>query len=365
MAAVRCVACQKLFPGDGFPYCCPNCGGIFDYDGAPEFDPKKVEKNLPGYWRYQHTFGLFEDAPIVTLGEGNTPLLWVEDQGQQIGFKMEHLNPTGSYKDRGSAVLVSQLLGRGAKRAVEDSSGNAGASFAAYAARGGLRARVFVPESASGPKRVQIEAAGAELVSVPGPRSEAAKAVLDEVKRGVPYASHAYLPYGLMGIATIAYEIWEELGRAPGTIISPVGHGGLLLGIVRGFTALKNANLIDEHPYYVAVQAKNCAPMVALDRGGAEAMQSMLEGPTQAEGVRVRWPVRVNAILNEIDPSMRKIIGVNEDELLSAFHYLPRRGIHVEPTSALAWAAYSQLRENLPEPIILILTGSGLKSTLS
>ena len=200
---------------------------------------------------------------------------------------------------------------------------------------------------------------------MPGPRSEAAKAVLAEAERGVPYASHAYLPFGLAGIATIAYEIWEEIGGVPGTIIAPVGHGGLLLGIVRGFAALKKANMIDRIPYYVAVQAENCAPMVAAHRGGLEAMQSITEGPTIAEGVRVRWPLRVNALLNEIPPQARTVIGINDEELLQAFHYLPKRGIHIEPTSALVWAAYKKLNGNLPEPIIMILTGSGLKSNIS
>lgn len=365
MPVVRCVDCLAPYPENGLPYRCPKCGGIFDFDGPPDFDPRLVERNLPGYWRYQHAFSLFEKARMVTLGEGNTPLIWLEDGEHRVALKMEHLNPTGSYKDRGSAVLVSQLLGRGAERAVEDSSGNAGASFAAYAARGGLKARVFVPESASGPKRVQIESVGAELIPIPGPRSEAAKAVLREAEAGVPYASHAYLPFGLAGIATIAYEIWEELGQAPGSIISPVGHGGLLLGIVRGFAALEKAKLINKVPYYLAVQAENCAPMLAADQGGLEAMQSIHEGPTIAEGVRVRWPVRVKAILKEIPSRARKIVGINEEDLLQAFHDLPKHGIHVEPTSALAWAAYKKYRAILPEPIVLILTGSGLKSILS
>ena len=365
MPSVRCVDCLAPYPETGLPFRCPVCGGIYDFDGPPEFEPGKVEKNLSGYWRYRHAFSLVDNAPIITLGEGNTPLIWLEDGNQSVGLKMEHLNPTGSYKDRGSAVLVSQLIGRGAIQAVEDSSGNAGASFAAYAARGGLKARVFVPETASGPKRVQIESVGAELIPVPGPRSEAARAVLTEAENGVPYASHAYLPFGLAGIASIAYEIWEEIGGVPGTIIAPVGHGGLLLGIVRGFAALKKANLIDRVPYYVAVQAEICAPMVAASLGGMEAMQSITEGPTIAEGVRVRWPVRVNAILNEIDPQERTVIGINDDELLQAFRYLPKQGIHVEPTSALVWAAYTKLHRNLPAPVIMILTGSGLKSNIS
>jgi len=223
----------------------------------------RLEPELPGYWRYRHAFGLPPAASFVSLGEGNTPLLWDDFSGRMLGLKLESLNPSGSYKDRGSAVLLSFLKSRGVTAAVEDSSGNAGASFAAYAARAQVTGRVYVPESASGPKRQQIEMYGAELMRIPGPRSEAARAVMAEVEQGVPYASHAYLPFGLAGIATIAYEIYEQMGRTvPGTIIAPVGHGGLLLGIVRGFQTLEAAGLIKSQPYYVGVQAAACDPVV-------------------------------------------------------------------------------------------------------
>jgi len=289
-------------------------------------------------------------------------MVWEQKEDRQIGLKLESLNPTGSYKDRGSAVLVSQLLGRGAHTAVEDSSGNAGASFAAYAARGGMRSRIFVPESASGPKRSQIELYGAELVRVPGPRSEAARVVLEEVQQGAVYASHAYLPFGLAGIATIAYEIWEQLGRqAPGCLIAPVGHGGLLLGIRRGFAALKIAGLISEEPFYLGVQAAACDPLVRAAQSGLEAMSLVGEGATLAEGVRVRTPIRARALINEILPLNGQFIGIPEGEIEAAYLDLGKRGVCVEPTSALAWAAIDHLNPDKKGPIIAVLTGFGLK----
>jgi threonine synthase len=148
------------------------------------------------------------------------------------------LNPTGSFKDRGSAVLVSALKAAGVEEVVEDSSGNAGASLAAYAARAAIQARIYVPEYASGPKRLQISAFGAQVVQIPGPRSATAEAVQREAKEGIAYASHAYLPHGIAGIATIAFEIAEQLKGSPGTVITPVGHGTLLLGLHRGFHAM-------------------------------------------------------------------------------------------------------------------------------
>lgn len=362
MAHIHCTDCGEPYPDQGVPYVCPLCGGVYDFDGPPDFTLEQVDTSLPGYWRYRHAFSLVEGAPTITLGEGNTPLIWEQKGDRQIGLKLESLNPTGSYKDRGSAVLVSQLLGRGVRVAVEDSSGNAGASFAAYAARSGVRSRVFVPESASGPKRSQIELYGAELVRVPGPRSEAARAVLAEVQQGAVYASHAYLPFGLAGIATIAYEIWEQLGRqAPGCLIAPVGHGGLLLGIRRGFAALKRAGLITAEPYYLGAQAAACDPLVRAAQSGLGAMAQAGEGPTLAEGVRVRTPVRAPALIAEILPTQGAFAAINEEEIEQAYYDLGRRGVCVEPTSALAWAAVDHLASDTKGTIIAVLTGFGLK----
>lgn len=361
MPQIRCTRCASPYPEDATPYLCPQCGGIYDFDGPPVFDRQRVDSGLPGMWRFLHAFDLPHRAPVVSLGEGSTPLIPISCESRVVYLKLESLNPTGSYKDRGSAVLLSQLAARGVTEAVEDSSGNAGASFAAYAARAAIHARVYVPDAASGPKRGQIEAYGAELMRIPGPRSAAAEAVLQEARRGVAYASHAYLPFGLPGIATIAYELWEELGQAPGTLIAPLGHGGLLLGIMRGFSALQKAGLILRQPYYLGVQAKACAPAWLGYTRGIEAMALAAEGPTVAEGVRVRRPVRAETILRTLDKGMGSITAVEEGEILPAYRELAREGVHVEPTAALAWAALKEIAGNTPEPIVLILSGAGLK----
>jgi threonine synthase len=282
--------------------------------------------------------------------------------GRPVYWKLEFLNPTGSFKDRGSATLVSFLRARGAAAAVEDSSGNAGASFAAYAARAGLRARVFIPGSASGPKRKQIEAYGAEVVAIPGSRSQAAEAALQAAGEGQVYASHAHLPFNLPGYATAAYELVEQLGRAPGTVVCPCGQGGLLLGMSRGFEALLQAGRIEAIPALVGVQARACAPLWAVSRYGAEGLGWVTEGETLAEGVRVRFPLRGDAVLRAVESSGGRFVAVDESEILPGRDEISRRGFYVEATSALVWNALAQVQGDTPEPIVAILTGSGLKN---
>jgi threonine synthase len=121
---ITCTNCGRSYPEEGAPYKCPKCGGLFDVSPW-DFDPAQVDKSQPGIWRYRHTFsGLPESYPAVSLGEGATPLLWAEALGRQVAFKCETLNPTGSFKDRGTTVITTFLQARGITAAVEDSSGN-------------------------------------------------------------------------------------------------------------------------------------------------------------------------------------------------------------------------------------------------
>jgi threonine synthase len=361
MSDIRCEKCGSLYPENRVIHVCESCGGYFDFSGLPEYNPAGVDPAQPGIWKYRSSFSLKDPDLTVTLGEGNTPFIWDDLSTREIGFKMESLNPTGSYKDRGSAVLVSQLLSRMIYSAVEDSSGNAGASFAAYCARAGIAARVFVPDRAAGPKRRQIEEYGAELIAVPGPRSEAARAVLQAVEDGEAYGSHAFLPFGLPGIATIAYELLEQAGGQIGTVIAPAGHGALLLGIMRGFAALVKAGIMKAEPYYVGVQAENCSPMAANFQAGYGSTVEAFEGNTIAEGVRVARPVRQGAIFKGLSNGKGEIIAIPEGEILPASKELAEKGIYAEPTSALAWAALNHIKPEIPRPIILIISGNGLK----
>lgn len=364
MALIACGTCHKTYPQNTNPFQC-ECGGVYDFLEFPEFRSELPSKESLGMWKYRNLFGLQQGAIEISLGEGNTSLLAIEHENQKVFLKMESHNPTGSYKDRGTSVLVSCLKSRGVSFAVEDSSGNAGASFAAYCAKAGIKARVYVPESASGPKRTQIEMYGAELVRVPGLRVEAAKAVLEAARSGAVYASHAYMPFGLAGIASIAYEIEEQLGNVPGTVIAPVGHGGLLYGIMRGFEAMRKSGYITREPYYIGVQSKGCAPLAEAYRKLSFETNSVDQAETLAEGVKVTRPIRGTDILKRISLGSGKIIAIDELELISSYKNLALLGIYAEPTSALAWAAVNYLDGKNPGPVVAVITGSGYKSNLN
>ena len=359
---IQCRACHKPFPVDRFPHRCPDCGGLFGFSPGLKFEPEELAPDLPGIWRYRMGFSLPADAPVISLGEGNTPLVWSTVQGKKVGFKMESQNPTGSFKDRGTAVLVSWLKAAGIREAVEDSSGNAGASFAAYASRSGIQGKVFVPASASGPKRLQIESYGSEIFPIPGPRSNAADAVLKEVESGAVYASHAYLPQGSAGIASIAYELYEGIGGAPGAVIMPVGHGSLLLGIALGFEALLKAGSISRLPNLIGVQAAACAPLYKSFQTDNLDVSSVPEGQTLAAGVSISDPFHGKEVLAAVRRSGGSILAVEESDILKAQAQLAGLGFYVEMTSALVWSGLEQIHQSIPEPIVCIITGHGLKN---
>jgi threonine synthase len=354
----KCTSCGREYGLDYGAAGCPVCGGVVDLREPLCFDPALVDGRAQGLWRYRHALPLPPEVAPVTLGEGGTPLVAFELGGRTVHFKLEFEQPTGSFKDRGMAALFTALRASGVAEAIEDSSGNAGASFAAYAARAGLRARVFVPEAASGPKRAQIAAYGAEIVAVPGPRSRAAEAALQAVRAGAHYGSHVYNPIGLAGNATAAFEIWEQLGHAPEAVVLPLGHGTLFLGLHRGFKALLAAGVIERLPRLVGVQALACAPIWAVHRYGRDGLALAREGQTAAEGIRVVHPVRGDAVLAAVVESGGDLVAVDEPAIQAGHNALARLGLYVEVTSAVVWEALA----GYSGEVVAILTGSGLKS---
>jgi threonine synthase len=305
---------------------------------------------------------------LVSLGEPTTPLLELPFAGRTLRFKHEGAQPTGSFKDRGSAALVGWLASAGAEEVIEDSSGNAGASLAAYCARAGIRCTIYAPESTSPAKLVQAVAVGARIVRVPGSRAETRAAAERAADDGAVYASHLWNPIFQLGTRTFAFELWEQLGRnAPDHVIVPVGAGGLLLGTFDGFSALHQAGRIERVPRITGVQSTACAPLARAFRSGDEEPAAVRARDTAAEGVKIEAPPRGRAILRSVRETSGWILEIDDEALWADFTELGRLGVLVEPTSVLAAAGARRLieqgaiREN--ETVVVALTGSGLKAT--
>jgi threonine synthase len=364
MMEIRCGNCKAIYPPSGFHFKCSRCGGLFEIVQFPACNLDEINPYRPGIWKFEQCLGIPAGYEHLSLGEGETPLIWSDFHGRQVGFKCEFVNPSGSFKDRGSAVMMAWLKTRGITEAVEDSSGNAGASLAAYAARGGINVRIVIPKASSGPKRKQMEYYGAEVIPVAGDRDQAAEVTIQMAESGTPYASHAFLPFNLPGYATIAYEIYLQLRReVPGSIILPVGQGGLLQGILQGFEALRIAGYSTRSPHIVAVQSSLCAPIYYLLNPN-RMMNQNLKRSTLAEGIGIPKPVRGLAIAEKLQQIKAQVSTVDELEISQGMKELAWRGFHVEPTSAVIWPVIEQQIDTLPEPIIGILTGSGLKYAL-
>ncbi len=340
----------------------PSCRGPLQPRANIVFDPSLIEPSEQGMWRYRHLLPPLPDNP-TTLGEGFTPLLPLPEARFQLQVKNESLNPTGSYKDRGAALLINSIDGD--QVVIDDSSGNAGAALAAYAARAGRRARIYAPARAPRAKRDQILRYGAELVPVPGTRTDVTLAAEAAAEADdVFYASHVWHPGYAIAVQTVAWEIWEQMGgRAPDWVILPVGNGALLRGVRWGFRALQKGKRIRTLPRLVAVQAANCAPLCALSRGAYDPA-TFKARRTIADGVSIAHPPLLEAMWAAVEKTRGLVVAVPEAAIRPACGELARRGFFVEPTAALPYAALSQLQDAIsPEDaVVLILTGHGFKS---
>jgi threonine synthase len=366
------VFCPECGAHAGFEppvYRC-GCGGAWEPLERDEFKGSDIDPSCASLWRYQRLFGLPDLDSPVSLGAGWTPLLetvWGESRAQ---MKMEYLAPTGSFKDRGTEVEVNVLAALGITEVVEDSSGNAGASLAAYVARLGMRATIYAPQDALPAKLAQIRVFGARLVAVPGERSEATRAVLSAVEGGAIYASHAYSPAYLLGQQTFAWEIWEQLGEnLPDAVVIPVGQGGLLMGAWLGFRRLLLAEQIEKIPRLFAVQPEWLAPIPKANMAGLEDIPPAAElaEKSAADGLAIARPVRARRILQALRESGGQGLTVTEEETAQAYRDLAARGFFVEASSAVAAAALPQVYQlvGMDAKVVVALTGSGLKSQLS
>ena len=358
-----CTVCGETYGLEEPRWRC-NCGGPLELTSPPA-SLADIDQERSGVWRYASLLPSVSEEARVSLGEQTTPLV-MSDLGARL--KIDYLLPSGSYKDRGAAVVASRLADLGVKDIVLDSSGNAGAAISTYCAAAGIACRVFVPARNSREKLAQIAAVGGRLEPVEGQRRDATWAAIAAAENSF-YASHNWSPDFGAGLATVAFELWEQLGRrAPSSVLAPCGNGGIILGLYRGFDALVRGGLVERLPRLIAVQAAAYDSVVnAIANGLAEPVARWSGYATLAEGIACELPVRGRQLLEAIRSSSGTAIAVSEAEIKDAALRLADSGFYVEATAAVGFAGLKRLRDHgadgqLGEGPVVILSGIGLKS---
>ncbi len=364
-AHYHCPACGANLPADRPIWRCA-CGSHLNLAPGSGLARGDIAVGEASLWRYRNAFALGQ-PPRVSLGEGWTPLVERRWAGVKVRFKLESQMPTGSFKDRGTAVMLNHLIEVGVGAIHEDSSGNAGSSIATYAAAAGLPCRIYVPATAPRGKVVQIAASGAEVRAIPGTRQAVTEAALAALGESF-YASHNWQPFFIEGTKTLAYELWEQLGFSlPDSILVPTGYGSNILGLERGFDELERRGEINRRPRLFAVQAANCAAFAAAWAADAEGYVPFASSPTAADGIATVKPVRTAQVLAALRRSRGGVVAVPEADIAPAVASLGRLGLFVEPTAATGAAALSLLLRDgtirADETTVVVLTGHGLKAT--
>lgn len=360
----RCEVCGRSEALDSPLWRCATCGGAFAIEGPNALSPDRIVRDDPSLWRYQHVLPVKAGAG-ATLGAGMTPLIHAKLAGHSVRLKLDTLLPTGSFKDRGAALLAAHLRGLGVRRIIVDSSGNAAAAMAGYCAANDLECVVYAPIATSSAKLVQVRAFGAAVHLVEGNRDDVALAAQSaaERDRGASYASHNWHPVFVEGVKTWALEVWEQLGgSSPAAAFIPTGGGSAFVGGRRGFGAVSPIL-----PRLIAAQPAACAPVHAAFQRGADTIEPVVPQTTIAEGTRIGTPARGRQIMQVIRDSGGWSEAVTETEIVDALRELWSQGVYVEPTAAVGAAAFRRAvldgRELPDGEIVILLTGSGLKAT--
>ena len=361
-----CSRCGTQDSAETAIWHCSNCEGLLEGWPAVTFSARDVDDQETGLWRYARALPPLPASERVRLGEVMTPL--VESEPLAAMLKVDYLFPSGSYKDRGGAVLVSRLRHLGVRQALEDSSGNAGASIAAYSAAAGISCEVFVPAGNSPDKLTQIEAYGATLRPIDGDRAAVARAALKAAETRF-YASHNWHPDFHAGVSSLGFEIWEQCGRrAPDAVIVPCGHGSLVLGVHRAFMSLSMGGAVSHVPRILAVQSEAYSSVARAWADHIDEPAPVAEpGGTIAEGIATRLPLRGRDVLAALRASGGAAVSVSEGEIRRALVRLLRLGFYVEPTAAVGVAGLEllRLRNEIPREasrVVVVLTGNGLKA---
>lgn len=357
---LECLDCESRYEATVANLRCSVCSGVFKiaYEDAPGIMQPRVPSS----------------GENISLGEGNTPLVRLDRTAAQLGIavlyaKLEFMAPTGSFKDRGSSVLMSAAKAEGVKEFVEDSSGNAGASLSAYAASAGIKAHIFVPASAARGKLDQIRIFGAELHAIEGPRQAATNAAEQFVaEHGLPYLSHNLSPYFSEGMKAVAYELHRSEADKINHVVLPVGNGSMLIGAKAGYDELLLAGAVAVIPKFHCVQAAGVQPITAAINGSEWGASDVK--PTLASGIAVSLPPRLEQCVSAVRESGGSAVAFADEDALAWQQRLARdEGIFCEVTSAAAFSGLQQLIANgsigSHDSVVIPITGSGLKEPLS
>ncbi len=363
MGHLLCTTCQKTYGLDEPVWRC-ECGGLLDIVFTPVIDPGEFSRGPLNLWRYAAALPLPGDVQRVSFDEGFTPLTRFVLDGAAAWVKQDHLFASGSYKDRGAAVLISKARQLGVQQVVEDSSGNAGCAIAAYCARADIACDIYVPADTSPGKLAQMRMAGANMHLIPGSREDTARAVMSAAQHTY-YASHSWNPFFFHGTKTWAYEVVEQLGwQSPDYVVLPAGNGTLLLGAALGFAELHAAGVITHVPRIIAVQSARCAPLETAFRQGGDAPAAIQKGDTLAEGIAIAEPVRGAQILAAVRQSSGEFLTVSEEQIIAALRETASMGFYMEPTAAATIAGLRLATARYPGArMVSVFTGHGLKST--
>ncbi|MEM3638315.1 MAG: threonine synthase [Conexivisphaerales archaeon] len=370
----KCIACEweeEISAGDPPGFRCKKCNDLLQLvlkDAYPSRKELFENGNAISVWKYERALPARKK---VSLGEGGTPLikslnLSRELELENLYVKFEGLNPTGSFKDRGMTVAVARAIDTGARVLVCASTGNTSASLAAYSARAAMKAVVIVPEGkvAKG-KLIQAVVYGARIVKVEG----SFDAALDMVTRVVVKERKYYLmnsinPFRIEGQKTIAYEVFEQLGRVPDYVVLPVGNAGNISAVWKGFKELKEWGITDKLPAMIGVQAEGAAPIAEALQKGFDQPRVWKEPETAASAIRIGNPVSWKKAMRAIKESDGFAVTVSDSEILESRSKLAsREGIFVEAASASPVAALRKLTERIGQDadVVCIATGNGLK----
>ena len=379
--ALECIECGRVFvPGDG-SHVCPDHDGVggildvqYDLSGASEAIESSLGGGIEDLWQYAAL--LPTDGHAVELGAGGTPLLDAptlsEEMGVTVHLKDERGNPTGSIKDRASAVLTSRALTSEESVLTCASTGNAAASLAGYAARTGLDCCIFVPADVPEGKAVQPLVYGADVYAVDGDYDDAFSLCRRvAADRGWYDCSAAVNPYAVEGLRTVGHELAEQTrGAVPDWLVYPMGNGCGLAAAWKGVREFERLGIVDDRPRLLGVQAEGATGIHDRFTGRQAAADGGAGAETQADSIDVGHPHNARKACRALGASNGATVVVSDDEILEAERRLGHaEGIYAEPASAATLAGLQSAVDDgivtRSESAVLVVTGTGLKDTAS